>query len=390
MTLLYFSPSSFGGIADYSHEQANALADAGADVEFLTTPAYPTGRGERYRLRPDLLELKPPQPIASRAGRAARYVRVTLSNIRRLTQAIERTGARRVLFGCYAEYLAPLWVGPLRRLAERGVVFGAVVHDPVRDFALGPAWWHRMSVSSAYSFLREAFVHEAVNLDTVKPMPRLRTTVVPFGLYNFPPPAAARDETRRRLNLPLDAPVILAFGNIRDGKNLDLALKALAEATEPYLIVAGTAQSSGQKPPEFYRRLARDLGIERRCRWLVEYVSATQAANLFEASDVTLLTYSRSFRSASSVLSLAANYRKPCLASGGDGPLLSMVRKYRLGVWVEPDDANALAAGIRTWMQSPPTPDWTRFLAENSWAVNARLVKTCMEEASPSSGRRST
>ena len=45
---------------------------------------------------------------------------------------------RRVLLATYLEYLALLWAPSLRRLMRRGVVFGAVVHDPVRDYIVGP------------------------------------------------------------------------------------------------------------------------------------------------------------------------------------------------------------------------------------------------------------
>ena len=63
MKILYFSPASYGGIADYAHEQANALVDAGAEVILLTTPRYPTGRGEKYDILPILRELKPDTPV---------------------------------------------------------------------------------------------------------------------------------------------------------------------------------------------------------------------------------------------------------------------------------------------------------------------------------------
>jgi hypothetical protein len=107
---------------------------------------------------------------------------VTLSNIKKLVHTIKHYSFQFVLFGSYSEYLAPLWAGSLRSLAKQGVIFGAIVHDPVRNFVLGPLWWHHWSIASGYSFLREAFVHEAIELDTVHSMPQLHTTVIPHGV----------------------------------------------------------------------------------------------------------------------------------------------------------------------------------------------------------------
>lgn len=374
MKLLYYSPSSYGGIADYAHEQANALVALGVDVTLLCTPQYPTGRGEKYHIVPILQEIKPNKPFPHKALKAIHLTSVTLFNFTKLASFIEEKDFQYVLLGSYVEYLAPLWSSRLRQLAKKGVVFGAVVHDPVRDFVLGPRWWHRWSIACGYSFLREAFVHESIELDTVRPMPQLRTTVIPHGTYQFPEANQSREETRSSLNLSLDAKVMLAFGHIRDNKNLDLVIRAMVNFPDLYLIVAGKEQSSGQRPVAFYQELATNLGVANRCRWQIQFIPDTEVANLFAAADLILLTYSKHFHSASGVLNTAVASRKPCLASAGKGSLRSVVQKYELGIWVEPDDVNSLVTGIRTWLENPPTPQWERYFEENSWALNAKLV----------------
>ncbi len=378
MRLLYFLEESYGGVADYAHEQANALEDIGVRVTLLTTPKYPTGRGERYAIVPGLVEMKPDQPISNPLKRRARYISIRLGNYKRLAKYIEKKGFDRVLIGSYSEYFAPLWSGQLRGLAARGIVFGSVIHDPVRDYVVGPLWWHRRSVADSYRHLREAFVHEAIELDTVRPCPNLRTTVIPTGTFPFPDASRDRSETRASLDIPENAPLLLAFGNIRDGKNLDLVVKSLVENPAPYLIVAGTVQSTGQKQVSYYRNLAESLGVASRCRWIEQYVPAPEVANLFAAADGSVLTYSGSFRSSSTVLGLTVHFRVPCIASSGEGPLRTLVKKYDLGTWVEPDDEAALRQGIGTFLSNPPRPDWDRFLAENSWLENARLIRERM------------
>jgi glycosyltransferase involved in cell wall biosynthesis len=374
MRLLYYSPASYGGIADYAHEQANALAALGVDVTFLCTPNYPTGRGENYKIVPILQDINPHQPISNKTLKAIHFTGITLTNFYKLASFIEEKGFLHVLLSSYVEYLAPLWSGRLRKLVKQGVVFGAVVHDPVRDFIVGPGWWHRWSIACGYSFLREAFVHEAVELDTVRPMPQLHTTVIPYGTHHFPRATLSRKETRRSLNLPLDAKVMLAFGHIRDTKNLDLVIRAMTNFAEVYLIVAGKEQSSGQRPAIFYQELATKLKIADRCRWQIRFIPDTEIANFFEAADIILLTYSKKFHSASSVLNTAAAYRKPSIASAGEGSLRSVVQKYKLGIWVEPDDIHSIINGIKKWLKEPINSNWERYLLENSWRLNAKKL----------------
>ena len=125
------------------------------------------------------------------------------------------------------EYFAPLWAPRFQSLASGGVTFGAMVHDPVRQTVIGPRWWHQWSIASNYSFLREAFVHDPIELDTVRPVAGLRTTVVPHGPYQFPPLALSRDVMREQLRIPRDGLLMLSFGHIRDAKNLDLVLRVM-------------------------------------------------------------------------------------------------------------------------------------------------------------------
>jgi glycosyltransferase involved in cell wall biosynthesis len=278
------------------------------------------------------------------------------------------------LFATYAEYLSPLWAWCFRKQCRRGVVFGAIVHDPVRDYQVGPGWWHRWSVAAAYSFLREAFVHQPITLDTVRPCLQLRTTVVPHGLFSFPEPAIGKLKTRERLAIPASACLFLSFGHIRDNKNLPLVLEALAAQPSAWLLVAGPEATAGQRSSGSLREMAMARGVADRVRWEVGYLDPGEVSNLFHASDAVLLTYASSFRSASGVLNVAGWFRKPVLVSGGDGNLTSSVEKHRLGVTVSPDCAASIASGMAAIMESGLCPDWDDYIAANHWDVNARLV----------------
>jgi glycosyltransferase involved in cell wall biosynthesis len=325
-------------------------------------------------MMPILQDITPNQKFPHKALKAIYYIATMLTNFSKLANFIEANHFQYVLLGSYVEYLAPIWSGSLRKLAKKGVIFGAIVHDPVRNFVVGPHWWHRWSIACGYSFLKEAFIHETIELDTVRSMPQLRTTVIPYGIHQFPSANKSREEIRTSLNLPLDAKVMLAFGHIRNNKNLDLVIRAMVNFPQVYLIVAGQEQSSSQRPVDFYQDLAKTLGVGDRCRWEVRFIPEAEVGNLFVATDIIVLTYSHTFRSASSVLNTAANYCKPCIASAGEGSLRSVIQKYKLGIWVEPDDLASLVKGIKLWLKSPPQPNWNTYCAENSWLINAQLV----------------
>jgi glycosyltransferase involved in cell wall biosynthesis len=372
LKLLYFAPATSGGLADYAREQANALAQLGVELNILSSDRFPLQPDDRFKLRSTLItEVQGQSKLSNRLASA----RSRLRHYHQLSNIVATEKYRHVLLGAFAEYLAPLWSWRLARLARHGVVFGAVVHDPVRDYIVGPLWWHRRSITTAYSFVREAFVHEEIQLDTVRPMPGLRTTVIPHGPYHFPEPKESPMSIRKRLRLPDHAYVALSFGHIRDGKNLNLVIQAMTHLPSVHLIVAGKEQSSGQKPIGYYQNLARTLQVHDRCHWIHGHIPEEEVGNLFIVSDLILLTYSRDFRSASGVLNAAVSFRKPCVASSGGGNLRSVVERHQLGWFVEPDNLLALESGIKAALQNEINPQWETYQAENSWVRNAQIVK---------------
>jgi len=184
--------------------------------------------------------------------------------------------------------------------------------------------------------------------------------------------------------------VFLAFGQIRDGKNLDLFLRAMMQLpANVKLLVAGKGDSGSSRPAAYYQKLAEELGVAARCRWDIRRIPEDEAGDIFAACDVVLVTYSANFRSASGVLNAAVSARKPVLASSGSGPLKTVVEKYQLGVFVEPDNPEEVLRGSKQLMDalaapafschsvdtpSPLEPAWERYERENSWEVNGKVI----------------
>lgn len=363
-----------GGIAEYAIRQSEALVKAGAEVTFLCRPTFETGRLTGSSVMPEL--------PAARARESSPFVRLArqVSDSREVARVAAKlasaTACDALLIACYAEYFAPLWASTLRRAARKGLKIGTIAHDPVRDFVRGPLWWHRWSVRQAYSFVSHVFVHDTTPVDFGGPPPEhLTTHIIPHGPFEVAAPRRDRASLRRHLGFEDSDTVFLAFGQIRDGKNLDRFLRAMTRLSPSVkLLVAGSGGSGSQRPAEYYVGLAAELGIAERCAWDLRYIPDEETGDLFEASDHLLLTYSARFRSASGVLNTAVSCRKSVLASSGAGPLKSAVERYQLGVFVPPDDDAAILAGAQALLSTPPQADWNRYESENSWEQNAKGV----------------
>ena len=354
MSLLIYCTASRGGIAEHTHYQAKALAELREDagkVEVLCAPDFLAGRPSNYR-RAEVFAPSRPE-VRVNQGKFARLFSLIAKSRRliadqwRLAWEVWRRKPEAVLLASYSEYLAPLWVWPHWLLAKcAGVVYVANLHDPERDYVVGPRWWHDLSVRMAYWPISIGVVHE--KLPEPSPVPgHVRVVEAPVGVYDLQESPEDPASVRAAWSVPADAVVFLAFGFIRDNKNLDLVIRALASCPESYLVIMGKAQSQKDRPVEFYRKLAEEQGVDARVRFYDAFVPDEKLASYFAAADVVVLTYDKTFHSQSGVLNIAARARRPVLASAGESPLKTSVEKFRLGVFVAPDNLEALKEGIR-------------------------------------------
>ncbi len=377
MKVAIFSEVGTGGNADYAHDQARALADRGIEVEMLCSPEFPQNRAFNYPTVTDLREPRPTAAVGSPLRRKAALGAAILGNSVVFDRYLRERRPDHVLLH-FSEYLAPLWAWRLRRLRRQGMHFHSVLHDPVRHHRVGPPWWHDWSVREAYSFLDTAFVH------TRQPVPvpsAVKTVWVPYGVHSYPPPTKTRAAVRAELGVPEQARLMTSYGYVRDNKNLDLVLRAMAPFEDLYLLVAGNEIGAGNKPVSWYRALAEELGCADRCRWITRYISAEETGDLLAASDLAVLTYARSFVSSSASLGVVAQYRLPCLISTGSETTKELVEEYRFGVWAEPDDLDSLRAALVKWLAEGVEPRWAEYTRDISWERNAEIVETTFHAA---------
>ena len=222
-----------------------------------------------------------------------------------------------MLLDSFVEYLSPLWVWPhwfLTRFC--GIRYAANLHDPVRNYQLGPRWWHRLSVRLAYLPLDFVLVHDALPEPSPIP-PSVRAVQVPVGVYEVRRGSGSREEWRMRHGVNPTQEMFLAFGHVRDGKNLNLVIEALAGQPDAVFVMAGSVQSAADRGFSHYKNVAASAGVEDRCRFIEGFVPDEEVAALFDAADFIVLTYSSQFLSQSGVLNVAAPCHKPVLASSG-------------------------------------------------------------------------
>ena len=373
MRLLYVCDAVSGGIAEYAIRQVTALAEVGTEVIFLCRGDFPVERLPGHRVDATLPKLRRGGPVWQKVLNQIQDGRALAKSTTNTALALSVDA---ILLACYSEYFSPFWAPIYRLLAGRGIPIGTIAHDPVRDYRVGPKWWHQWSVRQAYSFMEHVFVHDDTTVDFGGPKPsEIQVHEIPHGPFDVPKPKRGRSATRKHYGLEDSDTTFLSFGQVRDGKNLERFLRAMnGLPTTVKLLVAGTSGGGSQRPPEYYVRLAGELGLADRCVWDFRYIPDENISDLFGAADVVLMTYSARFRSASGVLNTAVSCRRPVLASSGDGPLRTEVERYQLGIWIPPDNNEAILAGAHALLDYPQDPDWEGYERDHSWSENAKRV----------------
>lgn len=371
--LLVYLDLPIGGISDYTRMLCLALQECHSDIIFLLPEGYKTD-GLPYD---KVIKRKLALCVEKKSGLIGKiqYACRLVKDWHGLAEMIRKHKPDAVLIASFSEYLSPMWAGALRKLNREGVRFGSIIHDPIRDFQLGPLWFHRLSVRQAYQHLDIAYVHGDITPETCGCTDSPEVHEIWQGVYPLARPDLSRVQLMESLDLKEPCRILLSFGHIRDGKNVDLAIRALGEHPELHLVVAGPAPSSSNKPVRYYEELAVELGVADRCHFLVGFMPDERASAWINAADVILLTYSSQFHSASSALNYVAEARPVVLASSGDGPLKTAMNTYCLGKWVKPDDSEDLKKELgRAVKMSRESLEWDKFMSAHSWERSARVI----------------
>jgi len=165
--------------------------------------------------------------------------------------------------------------------------------------------------------------------------------------------AVSKAEARDRLGLPLDKMVLLLFGAPHSGKDIKTVVRAVKQVPEAFLVQAGTqAFSLGSSP----KKLVEVYGLSDRGA-IFDYFIGPNDENrpyFFASADALVLSYTKVFKSTSSMLWEAAKYRLPVISSNAN-TLGELVRQYNLGLLFKAEDFVSLVDAIKRFRVISPT-----------------------------------
>ncbi len=234
----------------------------------------------------------------------------------------------------------------------------------------------RRRCASIYHACDTLFVHSRQALREMEanyPEVMAKTRIMNHGLYTlYARRPEAREATRKRLGIEPGQVALLAFGPIRPYKNIELILAALAAGRPEaaVLVVAGREKGYGDSDPGDpvgrTRRLAEQLGIGDRVRFLERGADFAETTEIFEAADVLVLPYSKSY--GSGALLLGMTFGKFIVASrtGGMDEYLRDYPRHEMLDGEKPQQAAAalertirrVSAGIDAPIPAMPELEW--------------------------------
>ncbi len=154
------------------------------------------------------------------------------------------------------------------------------------------------------------------------------------------------DATAVRAELGLPGPLLLSVGNLVPEKGHELVLESLARLDGAGLVVVG-----GGPERERLGRMALDLGLDRRVRWL-DPVAQEVLARYYNAADVTVLGSTREGMPNVLLESLACGTPVVATAVGGAPEIITEPVAGRL---VGERTPERFAAACRELLAAPPS-----------------------------------
>jgi len=183
-------------------------------------------------------------------------------------------------------------------------------------------------------------------------------------------------EARQRLGLPQDEPVFLHFGLNHLSKNLEVIFQAAKDLPPPYkLLFAGQVYSSSDANNPL--SLVRKYGLGQTAIIVDRYILEQELPDYFYSADAVILSYRTDFQGASGVLSAAAQFNVPVIASDV-GEIGEAVKNSKLGLTFEAENPESLRdtisafLGLREEEKREMKENLSRFAQDRSYQELAR------------------
>ncbi len=334
----------------YDHGLCEALSQQGCGVTLVRSEYLYGGAGGEGSVEEPFAVWKAFYPLVhayakthsrGRMWKIAKAGEHTLS-MRRVAAEVERTRPSIVHFQWLPlPFLDLMFLSRLRRIAplvltlHNTSVFHGETAYRLLGFGLQAAFkrFDAVVVHTEYS-RRKAIEQKWIGDD--------RLHVIPHGVLTH-----CRQLEGERPSVPQspDADsVVLFFGNLKQYKGVDVLIRAFAQLTtgagkKAKLHIAGNP-SMDVKP---LRELARELGVDRRIKWDLRFISDNDISSLFASASVVVLPYREIDQSG--VLLTAIALEKPVVATRVGG-VLETIQDGVHGFVVPPGEPQPMARAI--------------------------------------------
>ena len=319
----------------YSFSLANALTDAGAQVEMITDGVEDCGYCRC-----------PCHPVFNTARRDIGKLRKALNYVSAWRFAVKKA-AEEGFDVVHLQWfdLSPADAYYIRKLKKKGVRAVAGIHDilPLNKKPYD-AFFYRM----IYRLCDRIYVQAEANVSRFRalfPEDGGKLSLIPHGHFlDFARPVS-REKARARLGIPGDRTVFLFFGQIKKAKGLDLLLSAFGrlvrEHSGLFLVVAGKVWKDDFSA---YQEQIRSLGLGPDVlRTDIRLIPEEEAALYYSACDLCVLPYRDVYQSG--VLQLVYAYRKPPVVSSIPA-FRELVTEGETGYLFESGNADSLAGAM--------------------------------------------
>ena len=190
--------------------------------------------------------------------------------------------------------------------------------------------------------------------------------------------SCSQEEARKKLNLPLNIPILLCFGGLRGQKGLDILFAAVKNVHQRFaLVVAGTPGGFTQGD---VNRWKKDLPASVQVIDRIEFIPEDEMLYYFASADGVVLPYRKSFKGTSGVFQHAAGARKPVIVHDV-GEIGRTVGAFSLGILVNPDSLSDLSQAIKHFLShrkeitEQVIPNAIRYTERHHWRVMTSKVE---------------
>lgn len=384
MKVLVVQPHGMApGPSEFSYQYATALQEAGCEVIIATASGLVT-RSEDEIPWQHVRALLAESNLAFGRDREANFIQRKLatlrSNIKTLALALrtarnEQVDAVHVIDG---EVVSTCLVN-LRFGRPKNLFF------TYRGYEMGSMGWN--PVANTYQLLRRALwkftarnIHidaetsqAARQLESTACLPVNTAEVIAHPIWSTAEvEGLSRSEARKRLKITHDDPIFLVFGH---RPALQKALDTLVNASpdlprQVRFLIAG--HESDTDADKSLRNLITKNGVDHRFEWHDQYIPNELVESYFAASDALVLSYRSTYIGASGVLSQAATYGLPVIASDS-ADLGAIVKTKNLGITFETENPIALMKSIKLYVefsesrQAEYKDNLSQLRSERSW-----------------------